>query len=194
MGYVNYQSIRTKISKSKKLIDDTENIVKKRFEDQKDLYIQAFDSHKITQEIQDGPTASNSSGTLGGVGNLFSFIGFDKSDNPIETVKNYISSHFKLSKPKITSKGGKIRLDFTVEYPSIDDLKKSTPMPWEGGRSWISSIEKGISGFSNYVYKRFVEGRSGEALQSDTKLRSGSYKPVSYMSEIISKFKKGMNK
>lgn len=194
MGYVNYQSIRTKISKSKKLIDDTENIVKKRFEDQKDLYIQAFDSHKITKEIQDGPTASNSSGTLGGVGNLFSFIGFNKSDNPIETVKNYINSHFKLNKPKITSKGGRIRLDFKVEYPSIDDLKKSTPMPWEGGRSWISSIEKGISGFSNYVYKRFVEGRSGEALQSDTKLRSGSYKPVSYMSEIISKFKKGMNK
>ena len=194
MGYVNYQSIRSKISKSKKLIDDTENIVKKRFEEQKDLYIEAFDSHKITKEIEDGPTASNSSGTLGGIGNLFSFIGFDKSDNPIETVKNYINSHFKLNKPKVVSKNGKIRLDFKVEYPSIDDLKKVTPMPWEGGRSWVSSIEKGISGFSNYVYKRFVEGRSGEALQSDTKLRSGSYKPVSYMSEIISKFKKGMVK
>lgn len=194
MAYVNYQSIRTKISKSKKLIDNTENIVKKRFEEQKDLYIQAFDSHKITKEIEDGPNTSNSSGTLGGVGNLFSFIGFDKSDNPIETVKNYINSNFKLSKPKIVSKGGRIRLDFKVQYPSIDDLKKSTPMPWEGGRSWISSIEKGISGFSNYVYKRFVEGRSGEALQAETKIRSGSYKPVSYMSEIISKFKKGMNK
>lgn len=194
MAYVNYQSIRTKISKSKKLIDDTENIVKKRFEEQKDLYIQAFDSHKITKEIEEGPNTSNSSATLGGVGNLFSFIGFDKSDSPIETVKNYINSHFKLSKPKIVSKGGRVRLDFKVEYPSIDDLKKSTPMPWEGGRSWISSIEKGISGFSNYVYKRFVEGRSGEALQAETKIRSGSYKPVSYMSEIISKFKKGMNK
>jgi len=194
MAYVNYQSIRSKISESKKLIDDTESIVKKRFEEQKDLYIQAFDSHKITQEIEEGPNTSNSSGTLGGVGNLFSFIGFDKSDSPIETVKNYINSHFKLSKPKVVSKAGRIRLDFKVEYPSLEDLKKSTPMPWEGGRSWISSIEKGISGFSNYVYKRFVEGRSGEALQAETKIRSGSYKPVSYMSEIISKFKKGMTK
>ena len=69
MGYVNYQSIRSKISNSKKLIDDTENIVKKRFEEQKNLYVEAFDSHKITKEIEDGPTASNSSGTLGGIGN-----------------------------------------------------------------------------------------------------------------------------
>ena len=145
MGYVNYESIRTKISKSKKLIDETENIVKKRFEEQKDLYIEAFDSHKITKEIEDGPTASNSSGTLGGIGNLFSFIGFDKSDDPIETVKKYITSHFKLSKPKVISRGGKIRLDFKVEYPSLDDLKKVSPMPWEGGKSWVSSIEKGIS-------------------------------------------------
>jgi hypothetical protein len=111
-----------------------------------------------------------------------------------EAVKNYINSHFKLSKPKVVSRGGKIRLDFKVEYPSVDDLKKVSPMPWEGGRSWISSIEKGISGFSNYVYKRFVEGRSGEALQAETKLRSGSYKPVSYMSEIINKFKKGITR
>ncbi len=49
MGYVNYQSIRSKISNSKKLIDDTENIVKKRFEEQKNLYVEAFDSHKITK-------------------------------------------------------------------------------------------------------------------------------------------------
>ena len=194
MGYVNYESIRTKISKSKKLIDETENIVKKRFEEQKDLYIEAFDSHKITKEIEDGPTASNSSGTLGGIGNLFSFIGFDKSDDPIETVKKYITSHFKLSKPKVISRGGKIRLDFKVEYPSLDDLKKVSPMPWEGGKSWISSIEKGISGFSFYMYKKFGEGRSGEGLQTSTKIRPGNYKPVKYMSEIINNFLKNLTK
>ena len=36
-----------------------------------DLIILGNDQGKITKEIEDGPTASNSSGTLGGIGNLF---------------------------------------------------------------------------------------------------------------------------
>ena len=33
-----------------------------------------FDRHPVTVEIEKGPDATNTSGTLGGVGNLFSFI------------------------------------------------------------------------------------------------------------------------
>ena len=45
-------------------------------EAQRDL-IKDFHNHAITREIKSGPTSSNSSGTLGGYGNLFSFIGFE---------------------------------------------------------------------------------------------------------------------
>ena len=35
-----------------------------------------FEKHPVTVEIQGGPTATNVSGTLGGIGNLFTYIGF----------------------------------------------------------------------------------------------------------------------
>lgn len=194
MSYVNLQSIRKKISKSESLVKQTEKVVESRFERQKKIYINSFESHPVTKEISSGPTSSNVSNTLGGVGNLFSFIGFNKTDNPIQEIRNYINNNFRIGKPKISSVGGKIRLDFQINYPSLQDLKKISPMPWESGRSWVSSIERGISGFSNYVYKKFIEGRSGEALQTKNKVRGSTYKPIKYMSEIIDQFLKDIKK
>ena len=43
--------------------------------------IKEFLQLPVTQELMQGPNAPNISGTLGGVTNLFAFIGFDK-DNP----------------------------------------------------------------------------------------------------------------
>ena len=38
--------------------------------------LREFDSHPVTTEISSGPKAGNTSNTLSGRGNLFSFIGF----------------------------------------------------------------------------------------------------------------------
>ena len=67
-------------------------------------------------------------------------------------------------------------------------------MPWEGGRSWVLGIERGISGFGYYLYKKFNEGRSKEGIQTKNKVRSSSFKKVRYMSEIINNFVKSINK
>jgi hypothetical protein len=45
--------------------------------------IEEFQNHPVTREISAGENASNSSGLLGGYGNLFSFIGFDQGSDPI---------------------------------------------------------------------------------------------------------------
>jgi hypothetical protein len=65
-------------------------------------------------------------------------------------------------------------------------------MPWEGGRSWVAGIERGISGFSNYMYKKFVDGRSGQGLQSENRIRGNSYRPTRYMTDLINRFIKDM--
>ena len=63
-------------SQSPKLLrKDFNDIVQDKFNAIKNQLIQEFLNHPITQEIKAGPNASNSSGTLNGKGNLFSFIG-----------------------------------------------------------------------------------------------------------------------
>ena len=192
MNKVNMRSIKKKLNSAKKTELKVEETANRVFNDSKNKFIEEFDSHPITKEIEQGPNSSNISNTLNGVGNLFSFIGFDKNSNPVNEVRNIISKKFKLERPKKKTKETKVIFEYTIRYPGLEDLKSVSPMPWESGRSWVSAIERGISGFSNYMYKKFVEGRSGEALQTENKIRGGNYKPKKYMSEIISNFIKNL--
>lgn len=183
---VNFKRV-VKNSKNFKKTSDTS--VMKKYEDTKDMFFDEFESHPITQEISAGPKASNISNTLNGIGNLFSFIGFSNSADPIKDLANILKQNFSIREKR---KDNNIR--YIINFPTIEKIKGATPMPFEGGNSWAVGIERGISGFSNYLYKRFVEGRSKEALQSDSRVRSGSYKKTKYLSEMINNFIKNMTK
>ena len=61
------------------------------FEKVKSEMIEEFLDHKVTQEIIAGPTADNISGTLGGYGNLFSYIGFNEGDEPRRLARGQVS-------------------------------------------------------------------------------------------------------
>lgn len=194
MGNVNFNSVRNKIKNSKKIEQIVNKKINTQFEAIAENFIRDFENHPITQEIKSGPAASNSSGTLGGVGNLFSFIGFNSGSNPIQKVTEYIKRSIKIKKESISIRNSKIKIDYKINYPNIQELSSITPMPWEGGNSWLLGIEKGISGFSNYMYKIFNKSRSGTGLQTDNKIRSGSFKPTKYMSSIINNFINSVNK
>jgi hypothetical protein len=151
------------------------------------MFFNNFDQHPVTQEINGGPSSSNISNTLNGIGNLFSFIGFYKNSNPIKDLKLILEKNFSIRRRKL-----KDNIRYIISYPSIDEIKGATPMPWEGGRSWVAGIERGISGFSNYMYKKFVDGRSGQGLQSENRIRGNSYRPTRYMTDLINRFIKDM--
>jgi len=71
------QEVRPEIRKS----------FQKAFQKKKNEMIADFLNHPVTLEIKGGISATNISGTLsGGSGNLFSFIGFDSKDDPIEPI------------------------------------------------------------------------------------------------------------
>lgn len=161
--------------------------MKNSFDNAKQEFLSEFENHPVTQEIEGGPSATNISNTLNGIGNLFSFIGFNKNDNPVQNLRNIIKNSFSFSNKKISN-----GIRFSVKYPSIEVIKRNTPMPWEAGNSWVNGIERGISGFSNYMYKRFIEGRSGTALQNQNKVRSSSYKRTNYISGMINDFVKNI--
>lgn len=149
----------------------------------KNIFITEFESHPVTQEIRGGENASNSSGTLGGYGNLFSFIGFNKGSDPISPVINLINKinvlDVKFSKDEFIVK---------ILIPSKNDFGTVTKMPWESGRSWLLDIERGISGLGAYLYRKYSKSRSGYGLQSNFNYKSTTFRNTSYFSFIYKKF------
>jgi hypothetical protein len=165
----------------KKMVRD---IVQTEVEREKALFRADFESHPVTQELEGGENASNSSGTLGGYGNLFSFLGFNGGTNPTSPVKSLIQS-IRIDRNVQTSiKGFKIK----VNIPSKEEFGAMTPMPWEGGRSWLLDMERGVSGLGAYLYGRFNSSRSGSGIQSKYKYSNRVFRPVKYFSQMYNKF------
>lgn len=151
-------------------------------------YLNEIENHPVSKEIADGPDGENISYTLDGKENLFAFIGFEAEDKPIEDLKNLIKENTFLDKrSKFNSKT--FELKFNVFTPSFEEIKSSTPLPFENGKSWVKGIEDGISGFGYYVYGLlFPRSRSKRGIQSQNKVRNGTFKTVKYMSEMYSNF------
>ena len=157
-----------------------------------DQYINDIKDHPVSKELDSGPDGENISSTLDGKENLFAFIGFDSEDKPIDDLTNLIKDNTFLDK-KSTFDRKTFELKFNVFTPSLDEIKNSTPLPFERGRSWVKGVEDGISGFGYYVYGLvFPTSRSGRGIQSKNKVRVAAYRPVKYMTELYGKFIKNL--
>ena len=154
--------------------------VQKEFMIIKEQMIRDFLNLPVTQELLAGPDSSNISGTLSGDGNLFGFIGFNKSDDPIKPILDLLESS------SITFREGSDHL-VTITIPSAASIFSVTPMPWASGRSWAKGIETGISGLGFYINKS-GKGRSDAGVQSTKKIKGGTFKRVSYISSFIQKY------
>ena len=186
---IKFQPMVRAFSKTRAFKNAARRIANDRFQKAKENFINDFGSHPVTREIEAGAEASNSSGTLGGGGNLFTFIGFYREDNPVGIVRSALRTKVRMTSGRISTKKNVASVEFTVSAPSMADLSAVSPMPWEGG-SWIRAIESGISGFGYYMFKRSEASRSGHGLQIDKKVRNGGYRPVKYYSDLFRKFRK----
>jgi hypothetical protein len=191
-----------------------EAMVTKQFQIVKLEMLKSFDSHPVTVEIENGSNSTNTSRTLGGYGNLFSFIGFIEGSDPLGPVRQRLKS---TTIRKTSQKNGVF--DFITNEPSREELFSMTKISsfrteFEGGRSWLDGIETGLSGLGFYLYnqkKNFDSSRSGNAIQirggkkSEKAFGGGStggaigmqrsrYKRVSYISGILKDFAKSVER
>jgi hypothetical protein len=191
---INQAKINQALLKNPKMIkfirDEIYSLAEEYAEKNKQEMLNEFDNHPVTKEIENGPDASNISNTLAGDGNLFSYIGFNEGDNPTEVVRDILNNSVKVdSRAKISADSKGLKINFPISAPTLSEIESQTPMPFEGGRSWVRGIEKGISGFSNYIFRKFIQGsRSGTGIQTESEVRTGSFKPTSYMKQILNKF------
>ena len=153
----------------------------------------AFEAHPVTQEINSGPLASNLSGTLGGKGTLFSFIGFDSSDRPTQVISEILKRKVGI---KVNRVGDAGRYKFSLEAPSLEEIYKETPIPWLSQSSWAEGIEKGISGLGFYLFKPngAAFSSSGTGLQSKTRVSSVSFSTTPYLEALLKNFQKDLTK
>tara|TARA_Y100001963_G_C6789719_1_gene454814 strand:+ start:3887 stop:4468 length:582 start_codon:yes stop_codon:yes gene_type:complete len=187
----NLKSIARKIKSSPKLLRETKKIVESKFNKEKEIFIEHFNAHPVTQEIEGGPDANNISGTLIGYGNLFSFIGFSENESPIHPVRNILRTMTRIKNIRKAA-GNRIKLNININVPDLDDIAEASPMPWEPGRSWVSGIERGISGFAYYLNAARQSSRSGRGIQTDRRVRVMAFKNVKYMSELVRNFTKNL--
>ena len=183
-GKINKKALDKAIFTNRAVKKMVRNIVQKEVEKEKILFRADFESHPVTQELDGGETASNNSGTLGGYGNLFSFLGFNNGANPTAPVKTLIQ---KIALDRNVQSSSNT-FKFKVNIPSKEDFAAVSRMPWEGGRSWLLDIERGISGLGAYLYGRFKSSRSGTGIQSKYNYANRRFQNVKYFSEMYSKF------
>lgn len=184
-----------------------ENLVKDQFESQKIEMIQGFLKDDISQEIKK-PDLGNISGTLGGYGDLFGFIGFFEGSSPIEEVSEILFSKTELKSIKIqriynrdargrfTSGRSFVNVKVSFSVPDLDDFDETSQRVVRdySGRNWIKGIEKGISGFNRYA--NYPRGESRRGVQLDGVIKNPSvsrpklsnYKPRGYVTPLIKEF------
>ena len=173
------------LNKDRNYIAQRRTLITKEFDRIKNQMLQEFNSHPVTLEIEGGINASNISGTLGNKTNLFSFIGFEEGDSPINPIREL------LNKSIFRIHGGNASIAIaTFEIPTAKMIFSITPMAWATGRSWARGIERGISGLGYYL-KKSQGSRSGFGIQSRFQVTKGlKFKNTQYISALINKYEK----
>lgn len=168
------------------LKDKSGKLIYKKFEEQKKIMIREFLNLPITRELLAGPRASNTSGTLGGYGNLFSFIGFESGSSPVSPIIDLLQK----TDIKFTGLSSRGTTRIRIEMPSSKDIFAVTPLPWANGISWAKGIETGLSGLGQYMKTNSTFSRSGAGIQSSSRLRPGRFSNTPYISRFINKWQK----
>jgi hypothetical protein len=159
-------------------------VIKENFDRIKKEILNDFNRHPITIEIEAGVDAPNSSGTLNGITNLYSFIGFDAGTDPIGPIRALLER----SNYRMINSSSLAESTVFFDIPTATDIFTVTPMPWASGRSWAKGIESGISGLGYYL-KIQKNSRSGLGVQSQKQIRSGArFKNTQYISDLINRF------
>jgi hypothetical protein len=150
--------------------------------------LEAFDTHPITQELEGGASAPNISSTLGGYGNLFTFIGFDSGSDPVSPIRSLLAKSIKIV--SLRKKTNVLALQLRFSVPTREEIAAVTPSPWSTD-SWVEAVERGMSGLGRYLYSsdksRFKTSRSGGGIEASGEIRGPSASsPAPYMSKILS--------
>jgi len=198
MAKINMRGLKAEIAqKGYKIFKPlAEQRVKRALEKESQKLLNDFNNNEVTKEIEGGPSASNLSNTLGGYGNLFTFIGFQSGNDPISPIRSLLARSIKIK--TIRKKRNVLALSLTFSVPTLDEIKAVAPSPWST-ESWVEAVERGMSGLGQYLYDGGrgsfgSKSRSKSAIQIDYDIadRPGSSGSIDYISGILQRMTKNI--
>lgn len=170
-----------------------------RIEAAQKTLVNDFLNDEISKEIAAGPGVTNNpSGTLGGYGGLFSFIGFYRDDSPVEKIAAILAKDISFSLKSLGNGKFEITTNAPTKTTLFQESIKLSPIPWNTGRSWLDGIEKGISGLGQYMNSskelRNPPSLSGRGIQIKTVLRTGKFQNRQYVSKYLKDFERNIKR
>jgi len=202
-----------KISRLPSLVNLANANSERRLDSLKRKLAEKIKNHPVGQELDEGPYAENSVAIISSadeVGNLFSFIGFDSSQNPVDDIIEFLNGFItKLSSAPVTKISGNnmmIKYSWSIRLPDKSDFDAEDSLQYPDGfqsGSWVVGIEDGIIGIGSYLFdtsRNFSDSRSGSAIQAKT--RSGALVnlgkrqqvKVPFISKLLKDFAKELKK
>lgn len=162
--------------------------VRRKFGEIKLDLLEELRNDPVIKALNDGPGYGNYDplGILGGYGDLFSFLGFRSGSKPTEPLINLFT---KIDLKPIGGQGLTVSWQI-INFPTIEEIEKATPLPWAKGFSWATGLEKGVPGLGEYLNKNNnPRSRSLFGLQSQHKVRSaGNSKPYKWITPFRKKW------
>lgn len=205
---VNVRLLRLEVLKQAEpqIRDQIKDIVKLDFETKRDEFLDEFDRHPVTQEIENGPSAYSSDSEISSTGgNLFSLLGFFKEQRPITFLRQYLKRTIRLGNVRPgKSQGDHLLYETPVEMPTLGDIDNytatdpETRLEWDG-RGFTQLIRNGITGLPRYLFslvKDFsrIPSRSGPAIQvKNSPIHQGSVGPIKYVDELLANLRARIN-
>tara|TARA_Y100000401_G_C8297367_1_gene212088 strand:+ start:326 stop:967 length:642 start_codon:yes stop_codon:yes gene_type:complete len=175
---------------SKSMAMALRGVIEPKIQERQKELVKNFTVHPITVELDAGPRASNTSGTLGGYGNLYSFIGFSGGTDPTDVISQIFNAKIRFKVRRRNTRG-----QYTVTFfiPSADEIYSLTPIPWMAGKSWAKSIEEGgLTNLGQYLFSStgFDSSRAGTGIQAKNRSSGVSFTRMPYIGKLIEDFKK----
>lgn len=192
MGKVDIKYLRKELAPSiNSLANLAYGAALSKFNSSKSELLDDVKNHEVSKEIAQGNAAD---GKFFSDGNMFSLLGFQDGDKPVDELLYFIEDSVKLKrKPYIKVDGSRVTYSFEVESPTEKDIIKSTPTAWDSSKSWVKEVEDGVSGFAFYIYYKFFKtpiSRSKSGLQNKkSTIRDDSLGGIDYVLKIVENFR-----
>jgi hypothetical protein len=158
------------------------------FEREKQRMIGEFESHPVTNELE---SPSDDSQYLP-QGNLVGLFGYDDAAGEVDKVReNLDNTQITFLDRGRVYKDGSYTIRARAEVPSIQLLNEETELPWQS-KGLVDAVEMGVSGFFRTLFGGdFDNSRSGEGIQTKTKVRDEAFSGVGrggYLRGILARF------